>query len=177
MLRRPARHGRITGDTVEDAAQRLVQFMQIDIAHIEPPLQLGLGRGADVGAQTGVLALVQQLCSLFETAIFEQLADQRIADIFLFILQHRLRLGQQTHRLEEEQLGGDHEKISQRAWLDLFQTINCTQILIGHRNQANLVDVEFILFDQLQQQIKRSFKDGQVNRIGSADSLIVNGKR
>jgi hypothetical protein len=45
------------------------------------------------------------------------------------------------------------------------------EVLVGDESQGYLCDVQFLAFDQLQQQIEGAFEDGQANLIGRGSLL------
>jgi hypothetical protein len=49
--------------------------------------------------------------------------------------------------------------------VQLFESLEILEVLAGDSLERNVVDVDFVLFDQVQQQIERSFKDLELNLV------------
>ena len=126
---------------MQHTAQGGLQFVEINIAQIQPLFHFRPGRGAHVGAQALFIARLEQLGRLFKAPIFKQLANQRIAHILFIILKFGVWLRQQAERFEIKQLRGDQQKIGQRPRLDGRRPVDHLHILVSHRQQADGIDI------------------------------------
>ena len=51
-----------------------------------------------------------------------------------------------------------HQKIADHIQILMIHLINIFQILLRNQDDRNIVDTYFILFNQMKQQVQRSFK-------------------
>ena len=63
------------------------------------------------------------------------------------------------------QSGGHDQEVSCDGDAEILHLFQIAQILIGDLGDGNLVDVDFLLADEMEKQVQRAFKDLQLNRI------------
>src|SRR5208282_4571819 len=106
-----------------------------------------------------LLLLQKHLCRGFELFVLEQTVNELVARVFLRVRgsqriarQQHLRLDVNQHRSHVDELGG-------HVHVELADALDVSEILRGDFGDGNVVDVNVLLADQVEQQVKRAFVD------------------
>ncbi len=105
------------------------------------------------------VAFLKNLGGLLELPVFAQLANEVFAYIFCLV-EGLGRARQEGAGLEEEQAGGDGQKGRQLVGSGLLHQLQVRQILVCDLSQGNGRDVQFLLLDEVQQEVERPLKGG-----------------
>src|SRR5262249_10560380 len=70
---------------------------------------------------------------------------------------------QQTAALQVNEVGRHHDEFAGQFDVQFFEGLKIFEVLAGDALERNVVDVDLVLFDQIQQQVERPFKDLQLN--------------
>src|SRR6266516_4219543 len=108
------------------------------------------------------LALLQLRGGVFELFVFDELADQLPARVFLLLVALGLDLlvhRQQFAALDIHERRGHHEKLTGDFEVELAHQLDVLNELRGDLRQVDLVNVHLLLFHQVQEQVERAFED------------------
>jgi len=142
----------------EDGLGRLQQVGQRDVAHVQPGIHLR-GRGdAQVSPQSFFLAIQQQVGDFLEALVDDQLARQRLAQVFLARFAYG-RSRQQRLGFDLQQPGCHHQEGRDFVGWHLHG-VDVGQVLVSDLGQRHGGDVQFGVLDELQQQVERPFVHG-----------------
>src|SRR5208282_5978842 len=106
-----------------------------------------------------LLLLQEHLCRGFELFVLEQPVDEFVARVFQRVGgseriagQQHLRLDVNQHRSHVDELGGD-------VYVVFPYALDVGEVLRRDFGDGNVVDVDVLLADQVEQQVKRTFVD------------------
>ena len=105
-----------------------------------------------------LLPLFQLLRHIFIHLIFQQPAHQFGARIFLIFFLFFFHLRKKHPRFDVQKRRRHHQKITDHIQILMIHLINIFQILLRNQDDRNIVDTHFIFFNQMKQQVQRSFK-------------------
>ena len=139
---------------------------------------------------------MQQLGRRLEFLVLDQPPNQRITRIFgvAIVLRLELEPGHQRARLDVYQRGGHHQEVTRDVEVELLHHVEVVEILLGDEHDRDVVDVDFLLPDQQQQQVERTLEVVEPDRIlfesrleiadvvarvghGSSDRCLLRGSR
>ena len=107
------------------------------------------------------LALLQLRGGVFELFVFDELADQLPARVFLLLVALGLDLlvhRQQFAALDIHERRGHHEKLAGDFEVELAHQLDVLDELRGDLRQVDLVNVHLLLFHQVKEQVERAFE-------------------
>src|SRR5437870_2086770 len=112
-------------------------------------------------------AVVQLRSRFLELLVFDQLADQVPAWVVLFgILLRRLLIKwEQTAALEINQIGRHDDELARDVDLQFLESLEILEVLARDSFDRNIVNIDFVAFDQVKQEIERSFKNFELNLV------------
>jgi hypothetical protein len=104
-----------------------------------------------------------------EFLVLDQLVDELPARIELVLLgigvDRLLVLGEEQAAFDLHQRRRHDEELAGHLDLELLHRIDGVQILLRHRGNGNVVDIELVLPEEEQEQVQRPLKDGQFDAI------------
>ena len=104
-----------------------------------------------------LLLLVQELRGVLEFFVFDQTLDQFRARVTFRAFLCGERVGRQKHfRLDVDQSRGHINKVRRHVDVQLFQLVEIFEVLRGDQRNLNVVDIHFLLLDQIKKQVQRS---------------------
>ncbi len=136
--------------------------------------QLGFRAFALVEAEVGLrpyvllylLLLVEELRSALEFFVFDEAMHEFRARIFL-ALGAGERIGWQEHlRLDVNQRRGHVNEIGGDVHVELFELVKIIEILARDLRDGNVVNVDFLLLDEIEQEIERAFVMFEMESVG-----------
>ncbi len=169
---------------LDDALERAHEFEHVEVVHVEGVLPadsvhqrgaVGVGAAGGVAPRPLVEAVLELVASLAERAVFEKLAQQlrrRIARVELFVeLRPRgvvVGLGVHVPALHLDERGRDHQKLRRLVHVDLVETLDVGEKLVGDGRQGDLGDVELGAADELEEQVERPLEGVEHHRVVAA---------
>jgi hypothetical protein len=88
--------------------------------------------------------------------VLDQPPHERIARVsLLFHARQRFRTWQEHFRLDVNQSRRHHQEFARDVEIQLLHHVNCLQVLRSNQRDGNVVDIDVVLFDEVQQQIER----------------------
>ena len=97
--------------------------------------------------------------------VLDQLPDQLPARIVLvgLVFRRTLVVRQNDAALDVDQRGGDHEVLAGHFEIEHLDQAQVVEVLAGDPLDGNVVDVEFVLLDEVKQKVERPLEDGQLD--------------
>ena len=113
-----------------------------------------------------LLALVEQLRGALEFFVLDQAMHQIGARVFQ-LLGTGQRIGRQQHlRLDVDERRGHVNEIGRDVHVQLLELVEIVEILARDLGDRDVVDVDFLLLDQIEQQIERAVVGIEMNFVG-----------
>ncbi len=113
-----------------------------------------------------LLALVKELRGALEFFVLDQAMHEVRARVFLFLGAGQ-RIGRQQHfRFDVDQRRGHVNEVGRDVHVQLFELVQIFQILARDFGDRDVVDVDFLLLDQIEQQIERAVVCIEMNFVG-----------
>ena len=172
---------------IDHGLERPQQAEQIDLELGFEGLARHLGHAAVRPFPLGAaqrLALVEQLGRRLELLMLHQALDQRVTGILVFLALGRIGARHQHPRLDVNERRRHHQELPGDVEVELLHHLEVAQVLLGDEHDGDVVDVDFVLLDEVQQQVERSFEVRQPDRIRVQSGLKLdrrfhskNGKR
>ena len=103
---------------------------------------------------------------ILEFLVFNQLADEFPARILAFLFAFDLRLligGQQFAAFDVHERRGHDEEFAGDFKVEFTHEVNVFDELRGQPGEVDRVNVHFLLFDEVKEQIQRAFKNLELN--------------
>ena len=113
-----------------------------------------------------LLALVEKLRSALEFFVLDETMHEVGARVVL-ILGAGQRIGREQHfRFDIDERRGHVNKIGRDVHIKLFELVDVFEILRRDLRDRNVVNVDFLLLDQIEQEIERAIVRIQMNFVG-----------
>ena len=109
------------------------------------------------------LPVFQFVRSIFIHFIFQDSLDEFLPWILKFFLLFLL-YRKKHFRLDAHKCRRHYKKFTHHIHIFRIHLTDIVEILLCDQNNGNIINIHFIFFNQMQQQIQRSFKDLQFNR-------------
>ena len=137
--------------------ERLVKGLCIDVAG-KPGLIGHSRRQAPQHEAAGIPQLSHGLGQGFHLLIFDELADQRFLRVFFFLFSQFRLLRQQQARFDLQQRRCHDEEL---AGIIDIKSVDIRYVgveLVRNLDDRYVINIDFVLFDKIEQQIQRTFK-------------------
>ena len=107
---------------------------------------------------------------VLELLVLDELVDQFPARVDLLLvaagrIDGLLVLGQQHPAFDLHERGGHDEELAGQLELEVAHGVERVEVLLGDLHDRDVVDIQFVLADQEQQQVQRSFEDLELDAI------------
>ncbi len=113
-----------------------------------------------------LLALVEELRGALEFFVLDQAVDQIGARVFLFFGPGE-RIGRQQHfRFDVDERRGHVDEIGRDVHVQLLELVEIFEILARDLGDRDVVDVDFLLLDQIEQEVERAVVRVEMNFVG-----------
>ena len=125
-------------------------------------LEDGLGRFAAIDALLADFQFLQTRRRVLELLVLDKLADEfptRVFAVVLFFDRDLLIDGQQLAALDVHERGSHDEKLAGDVEVELAHDLDVLDELRSERGKVDLVDVHFLLLDEIKQQVERTLED------------------
>jgi hypothetical protein len=114
-----------------------------------------------------LLALVKELGGVFEFFVLEETLDQFFAGIGGLLFGRAERVGREKHfGFDIDERGSHVDEFGGDVYVLNFELVKVVEILGGDFGDLNVVDRHFLLFDEVEQEVERTFVEGNVDAIG-----------
>ena len=134
-----------------------------------------VGLGPDV--LLDLLALVEKLRGVFEFFVFDEALNEFFARVGGLLLGRSQRVGREKHFGFDVDEGGGHvdEFGGDIDVLD-FELMEVVEVLRSDFGDLDVVDVHFLLFDEVEQEVERPFVHGDGDFVGGGHWSVISHK-
>ena len=111
---------------------------------------------------------------IFVHLVFQETADQLLAGVFLFLAVFLVFFTRQEHAaLDVQKRCGHDQKFAGDIHVFMVHLPDIFEVLIGDLNDRNVVDVYFVFFDQVHEQVQRTFKHRKLYGYGHNNPITI----
>jgi hypothetical protein len=124
-----------------------------------------VGLGPDVFLD--LLFLVEELRGVFEFFVFEEALDELFTGIGGLLFGGGEGIGREKHLgLDIDQRSSHVDEFGGDVHIESFELVEVVEILRGDFGNLNIVDIHFLLFDEIEQEVEGAFIERNVDSVG-----------
>ncbi len=107
----------------------------------------------------------EETCCVLEFLVFDELANEFPARVVVFniFLGRLFGAREKGSGFDVHQVGRHHNELGSEVDVEELESIDVIEVLLGDLLDRNGVDVQLVLFDQVEQEIERAFEDFELD--------------
>jgi hypothetical protein len=124
-----------------------------------------------------LLALVEELRGVFEFFVFDQALDEFFARVSGLFFWRGERIGREKHfRFDVDEGGGHVDEFGGDVDVLDFELMEVVEVLRRDFGDLDVVDVHFLLFDEVEQEVERTFVHRDSDFVGRGHWSVISLK-
>ena len=117
--------------------------------------------------------IVQQLSCRLEFLMLQQAAHERLAGILFGLILRGIRPRQQHTGLDVDERRRHQQEVAGHIEIQLLHQLQVLEVLLGYQHDGNVVNVDFVLPDEVQEQVERPLEAAHLDRVVREDRFEV----
>jgi hypothetical protein len=114
-----------------------------------------------------LLFLVEKLGGVLEFFVLEETLDEFLSQVFSLLFGTGEWVGREQHfGFDVDERGGHVNEFGGDVDVEMFELVEVVEILRGDFGDLDVVNIHFLLFDEIEQEVERTFEDGDGDFIG-----------